>query len=267
MGKINEVIHDIHHLDAMSSQDKWMNHIHPLVKLIVTFCFIISVMSFDKYDIIGLAGMSIYLIVIAIIGDISITQSLKHVKVVLILVCAVGIANPFLDTKPITYFGEIAITSGMISMVTLMMKGIFAVLASYILIITTSIEKVCYALRILHVPKSFVTIILLIYRYIIVLLKEVERITQAYQLRAPNQKGIHIKAWGSLIGQLLLRSIDRSQIVYDSMLLRGYDGEFRDNQNIKLDCMSFLYLLFWIIIIITFRILPVFTLVGNSILA
>ena len=49
---------------------------------------------------------------------------------------------------------------------------------------------------------------------------------QAYALRAPKQKGVHFKVWGSLAGQLLLRSIDRANNLYASMLLRGYQGEY-----------------------------------------
>ena len=48
----------------------------------------------------------------------------------------------------------------------------------------------------------------------------------AYQLRAPGQKGIHVSAWGSFLGQLLLRSMDRASTLYDSMCLRGFYGEF-----------------------------------------
>ena len=51
--------------------------------------------------------------------------------------------------------------------------------------------------------------------------------SDAYHLRAPGQKGIHISAWGSFLGQALLRSMDRAQELYSSMLLRGYEGEFR----------------------------------------
>ena len=50
--------------------------------------------------------------------------------------------------------------------------------------------------------------------------------TDAYHLRAPGQKGIHISAWGSFLGQLLLRSMDRAQELYASMLLRGYHDHF-----------------------------------------
>ena len=50
--------------------------------------------------------------------------------------------------------------------------------------------------------------------------------TEAYSLRAPGQKGIHISAWGSFLGQLLLRSMDRAEALYHSMLLRGFRGEY-----------------------------------------
>ena len=66
----------------------------------------------------------------------------------------------------------------------------------------------------------------MIYRYIILLLQEGSRLATAYALRAPGQKGIHFRAWGSLLGQLLLRSIDRAQLVYESMQLRGFAGAF-----------------------------------------
>lgn len=130
-------------------------------------------------------------------------------------------------------------------MVTLMLKGILAVLASYLLIITTTIERICYALRLLHMPKGFVTVLLLIYRYMVVLLKEAERIMLAYGMRAPGQKGIHRKAWGPLLGQLLLRSMDRAQLVYDSMQLRGFTGEFPAAAPADTRIQSAIYAVVW----------------------
>lgn len=263
MSKINEAVHGMHYMDAVSAKDKWINHIHPLAKLIVTIGYILAVVSFDKYDVAGLAGMSIYLLAIIILGDIPIIHSIKQIKVVLIFACIVGIANPLIDRTQMGHIGEIIITGGMLSMISLVMKGVFAVIASYILIVTTSIEKICYALRLIHVPKELVTLILLIYRYVIVLLKEVERISDAYQLRAPKQKGIHVKAWGSLTGQLLLRSIDRAQVVYESMTLRGYTGEFSVGQKKEPKIKSICYCILWLGIILLLREIPLFKIVGN----
>ncbi|NCC42780.1 MAG: cobalt ECF transporter T component CbiQ, partial [Clostridia bacterium] len=201
MSKIGNAIYEIHHMDKIAARDQWVNRIHPLVKFVLTVIYIATVVSFDKYDFAGLTGMVIYPMAMFILADLSFADSLKRLRIFLPRVCFIGVFNPFFD-KELIYIGNVAIRTGVISMVTLMMKGVFTVLASYLLIASTSIEKLCYAFRLLHVPKILVTQIMLTYRYITVLLEEVNRITQAYALRAPNQKGIHIKVWGSLTGQL-----------------------------------------------------------------
>ena len=263
MSKMNHAIYEIHHMDAMAQKNQWVNLIHPRVKLLLTVFYIAVTVSFSRYDIIGLAGMVLYPLAVFILGDISIKDSLRRLRVVLPLVCVIGIFNPFFDKVPVVFMG-IPMNAGVLSMFTLMMKGIFSVMASYLLIATTSIEKICYALSLLYVPRIMVTQILLTYRYITVLLEEVNRITQAYSLRAPNQKGIHFKVWGSLTGQLLLRSMDRAEVVYESMLLRGYKGDFKYmGQKVKFRMQDFLYLLLWAGVIVLFRMQPVFIVIGN----
>ena len=111
-------------------------------------------------------------------------------------------------------------------MLTLMLKGVFCLMASFLLMAATPIDSLCAALRKLHVPKMLVTLLLLTYRYVGVMTEELAVMTEAYHLRAPGQKGIHISAWGSFLGQLLLRSMDRAQELYSSMQLRGYRQQF-----------------------------------------
>lgn len=262
MSKINDAIYEIEHLSEMAQQDQWINLIHPLVKFFITILYIIIVVSFPKYNLSGLLSMMMYPLIVFIVSDLSFKEAVGRLRIVLPLVCIVGILNPFFDRQILFTIGAFQVTGGLMSMITLMLKGIFTVLASYLLIVTTTIEKICYAMRLIHIPKIMVTQILLIYRYIRVLLGEVKRIMQAYSLRAPNQKGIHFKAWGSLVGQLLLRSMDRADIVYESMCLRGYNGEF-DYGHISFKNSDLLYLIFWVTIIILFRFVPVFELVGG----
>lgn len=226
MNRISEAISDLHKMDMEAGKNGWLQGIHPLPKLFITILFILLTVSFGKYELSGLLKMGVYLIVAFVFGDISIKQLLKRMKLLLGLVCLVGIWNPFFDREIVFILGKLTVTGGMISMVTLMVKGVYAVSASYLLMVTTPMEDLCYSLRRIGVPKTFVTILMLVYRYIIVLLKETERMTDAYMLRAPKQKGLHYKVWGTMIGQLLLRSMDRAQTVYDSMTLRGYNGEF-----------------------------------------
>lgn len=261
MDKVRNAVYTVHRADAPVK-----NSLHPLAKLLVTVCYIMTVVSFDKYDLEGLAGMVIYLLILFTVWDIHLRRCIGRLRPVLLLVCMVGIANPFLDRSPLGTIGGVVVTGGMVSMLTLMLKGVFSVLASYVLISTTGMERICYALRCLRIPKDFVTVLLLIYRYIIVLLKEVERMGDAYRLRAPGQKGIQMRAWGSFAGQLLLRSMDRAETVYESMVLRGYDGEFRDSGFDGKILNSVAYFIFFAGGFLLLRYVPIFRVVGNILL-
>lgn len=253
MSKLNNVIYEIHSMDELANKNCWINNINPTVKLVLTIIYISIIVSFDKYNLSGIIIMMIYPIIIFSTNDISFKDSLKRLKIILPLVCFVGVFNPFFDREILIKVGEISISKGMISMITLMIKGVLTSFGAYLLIVTTNIQKICYAMSKLHIPKIFINQVLLIYRYITVLLHEANQIIEAYSLRAPNQKGIHYKVWGSLIGQLLLRSMDKADNIYESMCLRGYVGEFNYIYSDKSKSKDYIYLISWLAIFVIIR--------------
>lgn len=267
MSKINQAIYEIQSLDTLANENRWVNRLHPLVKLWVTILYIGITVSFPKYNLSGVLVMAVYPVILFVVGEISFKDSVRRLRLVLPVVCVVGIFNPLFDKDIVTHFGSLAVSGGVLSMITLMLKGIVTVLAGYLLIVSTTIEKICYALRLLHLPKLFVTQVLLIYRYLSVLLAEANRVTQAYALRAPGQKGVHFKVWGSLAGQLLLRSMDRAENLYESMCLRGYEGEFYYGSRIKLRAADMGYLLVWTAAFLVLRFFPVLEVIGGSFVA
>lgn len=255
MNKLDGSLCYIHHMDVIVERNRWLNHIYPLIKLVVTICFITITVSFSKYNLAGILRMGVYPIIVFILGEVSFKDALRKLWVILPIICLMGIFNPIFDQQPMLEIAGITVTAGMVSMLTLMVKGIYSVLASYLLIATTPIEKICHALRLLHVPVVIVTQILLTYRYIRLLLNEARRMIQAYSLRAPNQKGVHFKVWGSLVGQLLLKSIDRADEVYESMLLRGYNGEFYYDTKISCRAGDYAYLAAWCTVFFCLRVI------------
>ncbi len=255
MGKLTNAIYEIHEIDEMAERNTGIHEVHPLVKLVITAVYIVCVVSFDKYNFFGLLPLLIYPLLLFNLAEISIKSCFKKLRVVLPLVCFVGLFNPFFDHTPLYKIGNMMITGGVISMVTLMLKGTYALMASFLLIATTGIERICYALKLLHIPNIIVTQILLTYRYITLLLREANTVFQAYTLRAPREKGVRYKIWGSLIGQLLFRSIDRAGNLYDSMLLRGFKGEFYYARTQRSSGFDFMYLFLWLLIIIALRLI------------
>lgn len=263
MSKIGKAIYEIENLSDTAQKDIWLNNLNPTVKLFVTLLYISLTVSFPKYDILGVLSMALYPLVIFTLGDISFRTALHRLRFVLPIVAVMGIFNPIFDRETVATIHGVSINSGWFSFLTLMIKGILTVFATYFLIATTTIEKICYSLKKLHLPQIIVTQILLMYRYIFVLLAEVKKITLAYELRAPGQKGVHFKAWGSLVGNLLIHTFERAQSLYDSMCLRGYTSEFRIQGNVKIRAADIIFLLGTSALFVVFRIFPVFELVGK----
>ncbi len=257
MGKINQAIFEIHEVDEMSQKNTVINQIHPLVKLIITLIYIGIVVSYHKYDLFGLIPLFIYPLIVFNLAEIKMIKCLKKLRMVLPIVCMVGILNPFFDHTYMVEIGDIVITGGMISMLTLIIKGIYTLMASFLLIATTGIEKICYALKRLKVPPFITTQLLLSYRYLTVLMNEANTIFEAYTLRAPRQKGVIYKVWGSLLGQLLFRTIDRAENIYDSMVLRGFSGDYFFTDSKTATYLDYLYLSLWLFILVALRLINI----------
>ena len=226
MNKMEKALHELSEMDELAAQDSPIHRLHPAAKLLTTIAYIVLTVSFDKYDLDGLIPMLLWPVLLFQLSGISVRTCFYKLRIVLPLVMAVGLFNPFFDRAPLLNLGTVPISGGVISMLTLMGKGVLCLMASFLLMATTPIDSLCAALRRLHVPAMLVTLLLLTYRYVGVMTEELAVMTDAYHLRAPGQKGIHVSAWGSFLGQLLLRSMDRAQELYSSMLLRGYHEHF-----------------------------------------
>ena len=226
MNRLERALGDLTELDELAGRSSPIHALHPTAKLVATLAYIAFTLSFDKYDLTGLVPMLLWPALLFQISGVGMKTCFHKLRFVLPLVMAVGLFNPFFDRSVALRLGGLAITGGVISMLTLMLKGVLCLCATFLLIATTPIDRLCAALRQLHMPKLLVTLLLLTYRYAGVMTRELAIMTDAYHLRAPGQRGIHISAWGSFLGQLLLRSMDRAQELYASMLLRGYDQQF-----------------------------------------
>jgi cobalt/nickel transport system permease protein len=77
-------------------------------------------------------------------------------------------------------------------------------------------------MRCFRIPHIFIVMFEMTYRYIGVLVTEAYSMFISYSLRNASAKGIVIKDMGCFTGQLLLRSFDRADRVYNAMKCRGY---------------------------------------------
>ncbi len=259
MSRLDDALQEVHRLDALSAGDTFLHRLHPLWKLLLTLWYLALTASFPRYALSGLLGMSLYWIAGFSMADLSLREALARIRWILGALFLIGIANPLLDTTPLA---GLPVSGGMLSFASLFVKGLFAVLASYLLIATTTIEEICWAMRLLRIPKVLVTVTMLTYRYLVLLIQEARRMSLACTLRCPGEKGVPVAIWGAFAGQMLLRAIDRGERVYGSMTLRGFHGEFPPPSR-RLVRGGFAWFAVWAAVLAVLRAVPVFELLGR----
>ena len=127
-----------------------------------------------------------------------------------------------------------ATDAGLAFFVTVLLKSWTSVTAAVLLTATTPQIELLRALRAIRVPSIIVTIVSMTYRYLFVLVDEAQRMLRARQSRSASAGGRSggSVAWrarvtGNMAGSLFVRSLDRSDRIYQAMLARGYDGTVR----------------------------------------
>ncbi len=237
-------LYNIRHLDDLARKETPIHGLHPLAKLITTVIFLTVVVSFGRYETGRLLPFFFYPVIVFAFAELPAGVMLKRILIAEPFILAIGILNPLFETQTVA-IGGMVVSRGWITFLSIFLKGGLTVAAALLLVATTGMDRLGAALRMLKVPRIFVLQLLLTYRYIWVLTEEVARMLRAYALRSPQQKGIHISAWGSFAGQLILRTFDRAQRVYEAMCLRGFAGEYNTGAEVKIKAADFLYVAGW----------------------
>lgn len=228
MNKFVKSIFDLDELEQFARRDLWINHFHPGLKIMITLVYILLLTSVDKYAISTILIFGVYPILLFSIADVPVASIMSKLLVPIFASVSLGLFNPLIDREVMLHIGEFGISGGMISLLTLVVKASYSLSATLLLVSTTTIEHLGKGLSFFRLPPKLIMLFLLMYRYIGVLLNEVYKTMEAYHLRSSG-KGIDISAWGSLVGQIGIRSYRRSEEIYNAMLLRGYSPEERSS--------------------------------------
>lgn len=255
MGRIDRALAELERVEEEAAESS-LKGISPTFKLIVALAEIIAAVSVRRGDLASALLILAHPLSLFTLFAIPLKPAVKRLAPVLPFVLLIGLFEPIIGKSPAFVIGGFVVTKGLLSMLSLIIKGLTALLAAYLLSVGSGSSEIFSAMRRLRLPKLIVTEIELIFRYLSLLLLEAKRISAAYSLRAPGQRGIAFKAWGPLLGQLVLRSIDRADEVYSAMLLRGFKGEYPNVEKRALKARDFAYLVFSLGALIALRALP-----------
>jgi len=254
---------NIGYLDSLSYKDTFIHRIDPRVKLIVTFIFILVVVSFPKYELSALMPFFIYPVFLLTAGDIPLRAIAKKVLFISPFAIFIGIFNPLLDTDVTVTLLGVPITGGWISFLSIIVKFILTVSTALLLIAVTSFPGICEALERLKLPRIFVIQLLFLYRYIFVLMKETLRMVRAREARSFGKRGKEIKTFIRLITVLLLRTLEKAERIYQAMLSRGFRGEIRVFKRHRLGYRDIVFAVFSVTIFFLFRNFSVVDYIGE----
>jgi cobalt/nickel transport system permease protein len=253
----------IHVLDTYRHRISLVHRLDPRVKLALVVLFIVSAAltpdgAWPAYVL--LAGLALGVALASQLG-VGFVQRRAAVALPFALAAVtVVFSTPGRPMLALHVLGwEVTLTdAGLIRFVSILLRSWLSVQAAVILTASTPFPALLQAMRGLHLPKVLVAIVGFTYRYLFVIGDEALRLTRARAARsgvlgasaqcgqvspkselaqvpskggAPGQGGGSVlwraRVTGGMVGSLFLRTIERSERIYDAMLARGYDGEVR----------------------------------------
>lgn len=210
-------------LDDLAARPSAMGALDPRAKVLVTLGFVAVAASFGRQNALRPMPLLLYLAVALELGNVPLGAVATRVALLSPFALVVGLADLVLDRAPAGTLLGMPYSAGVVSFAALVVRFALGACAVFLLAATTRFSEVVRALRGLGMPRVLATQLLLAHRYAFVLAEDAGRIVRAHAVRAPGPPSLRVA--GTLVVQLLLRSLARAEWVFAAMSCRGFDGD------------------------------------------
>ncbi len=218
-------------MDQMARGDTPVHRLDPRAKLLTVLAFILVTVSFGKYELSALLPLFLFPVTLAAAGRVPPGLIGRKLLFALPFVLFVGVFNPILDRAPVLALGGLAVSGGWVSFLSILLRSLLTLGAALALVAVTGMPALCAAMERFGAPRAFAVQLLFLYRYLFVLAEEAMRMALARDLRSfgrgRGRRGLGLRAAASLLGHLLLRTLDRAERVFHAMRSRGFSGQVR----------------------------------------
>jgi cobalt/nickel transport system permease protein len=232
-------------MDERAGMDSPVHRLDARAKALVTLVFIVTVMSFGRYELSALAPFALYPVALGAAARIPARDVLRKLLVAAPFAVAVGLLNPVFDRAPVMLAGRLTVSAGWVSFASILARAALTVSAALVLVACTGMNRLGAGLRHLGVPRLFVVQLLFLYRYLFVVADEALTLRRGMELRLAGARAPGLGAYAGMTGTLLLRSIDRAERIYRAMLARGFDGEVRVLRPTRFGAADWAFLAGW----------------------
>ncbi len=229
----------IHALDSHRPGGSVVHRLDGRVKLVLTALFVVTTAltpdgAWSAYGL--LAGITLGVVIVSRLGWGFVQRRALVAAPFALAAVSIVFTTPgrVWLTIPVLGWNVVATDAGLVRFASILLKSWLSVQMAVILTASTPFQALLRAMRSLRVPPILVAIAGFAYRYLFVIGDEALRMMRARAARsgaAEGQGGGNVlwraRVTGGMAGNLFLRSIERSERIYDAMLARGYDGEVR----------------------------------------
>ena len=248
--------------DSISNSDSLLHDIDSRIKLIVLVLIIIFAVSSENYIV--FAAVEAYLLILIYLSNISIKEALMRVALIIPFGLFIALFQPFIQPGDIIYnlplgihITQQGIAFAELLLARLVISVTSVVLFSYI----TPMQDVAEAFRKLHIANEFAMIFSLFVRFLFLFFDELQNLRQAQASRCHGLSSDLPYMWrlknaGYLVLMMFLRAYEKGEVVFESMLCRGYSSEsklYTDNE--RLSNKSIAYLLITILLMVVLLLL------------
>lgn len=239
--------------DRLSRQDGLPQRLDPRTKVVTVLAFIVCVLSFNRYQITALIPFLLFPAYFIFAGRVPLAFVGRKLMLAAPFILLAGLFNPLFDKTPLHIAGGYVVTGGWVSLGAIIFRFLLTVGAAVCLMATTEFAALCAGLVRLGLPQAFVLQLSFLYRYLFVLVDEGARMSRARALRSFKGRGLGLKVYGNIIGQLFLRSLDRSRRVHKAMLCRGFTGELRTARRLEMSAGDWTFMASWLVFFVAAR--------------
>jgi len=205
-----------------------IHRLDPRLRVVMVCAFALLVLLCERPEALAAAlSISLILTVIARVTAARIFRRLIELNLfMLILAAFLPLTTPgaaVFQVGPLGWSEE-----GLVKAALIALRANIIMIALGALLATMEPAHLGFALDRLGCPAKFTHVLLFMVRYIEVFHQEYHRLSHAMLLRgfSPGFDRHTFRSFGYLIGQLVVRSLDRSERVFEAMKCRGFRGRF-----------------------------------------
>ena len=217
-------------LDKYSDRGGPLHRLEPRVKIVAVAAVLLGINLF-RMPPAWLGGAAAGLLIAAVVlSRIPFFYAFRRAAVVLPFAFIIGIFLPFTTEGralwQLLLCGHAAVVTdaGLRLYATVILKAYLSLAYVVLLLATTPFQSLLKGLAWFRVPVFFLSLLSFAYRYIFVLVEEIERLQRAWASRYFGRRRLaQFRTLGPAVAALFVRSYERAERVWAAMLSRGYD--------------------------------------------